>query len=189
MRLILLLILLTVLGRCYSQQKEFELEGLVVDSTLNPIEDAYIINMRTMEKSISKPSGVFQVNVLSGDSLAILHVSFNRKYVRVFELLKNPVVKLETENVNIGQVDVSARQETDYEKVMKNISSISETKYYETPKIESDPDPSMQLMIVHNRILRSEATSLRLMRFSPSKQIGKLFRNLKKKKDRKMNKQ
>lgn len=185
MKLLPAIFLLLSFLNCFPQQKEFELEGIIVDSISSPIADAYIINMRTQEKSVSQTNGIFNVKVLPGDSLGILHIAYNRKFVRVFDLMKNPVIQLDAENVNIGQVDVSASQQSDYEKVMNNISSISETNFYEAPKIETNPDPTMQLMIEHNKVLRSEATSLRFLRFSPSGFIGKVLQKLKKKKDRK----
>lgn len=185
MKFFLIFVFVITCFNCFSQQEEFELEGRITDSTLIPVADAYIINMRTQEKSVSQKNGVFNVKVLPTDSIAILHVSFNRKFVRVFDLMKNPVIQLETDNRNIGQVDVSANQKSDYQKVNENISSITETKFYEAPKIEPEPEPAMQLMIEHNKVLRSEATSLRILRFSPSEKIGKLFQKLKKKKKRK----
>ena len=184
MKFFLMLVFTFSCFNCFSQQ-EFELEGRIIDSTSAPVADAYIINMRTQDKSVSQKNGVFELKVLPSDSIAILHVSFNRKFVRVFDLMKNPVIQLETGNRNIGQVDVSANEKSDYQKVMENLSSISETRFYEAPKIEPEPEPTMQLMIEHNRILRPESSSLRLARFSPSEQIGKLFQKLKKKKERK----
>lgn len=158
------------------------LEGVVADSTAKPVPDAYIINFRTQEKSISRENGVFAVNVLPNDSLAIVHVSYNRKIVRVFDLIKNPVVTLASDNINIEQVNVSPRQKSDYQRAMNNISSISDLQLYSAQKIDMAPEPTMEMMIKNNTILRSEASSLRLFRFSPSVQIRKLVDKIKKKK-------
>ena len=165
---------------CASQEKKFELQGQVVDPDLIPVQDAYIINLRTQERAVSRANGVFGLQVLPGDSLVITHVSFLRKKVYVFDLLKNPVVKLEPENVDIEQVLVSPNRKTDYELARENISSISEIKTFSSPKIKSYPERTMQLMTEHNHLLRSEATSVRIVRFSPSVQIRKLVKKLKK---------
>ena len=167
---------------CYSQQEEFQLEGMVVDSTSQPIADVYIINLRSHEKSVSKQNGIFEMSVLPDDSLILTHISFDRKIIHVFTLLKNPVITLMGENLKIRQVDVSPNKKTDYQRAMDNISSISNIKYYDDPKIDIESELSMQMMTEHNRYLRSEATSVRLLRFSPSEEIQKLIRSLKKKK-------
>lgn len=182
MKLLTVFALVFAYFSCYSQQEEFQLEGMVVDSTSRPIADVYIINLRNHEKSVSKQNGIFEMSVLPEDSLVLTHISYDRKIINVFTLLKNPVIKLIGENLNIRQVDVSPNQKTDYQRAMNNIYSISNIKYFDDPKIDTEPELSMQMMTEHNRYLRSEATSIRLLRFSPSEEIQKLIGSSKKKK-------
>ena len=65
----------------FSQEKEFLLQGQIVDRNNNPISDGYIFNERSSVKSVSKDNGVFDVLVLPGDSIIISHISFIRKLV------------------------------------------------------------------------------------------------------------
>lgn len=164
-----------------AQSEEVELEGIVVDSTSIPVADAYIINFRTQEKSVSKSNGVFKVSVLHEDSLAIIHVAYSRKIIRVFDLARNPVVKLDTDNIKIKQVNVSANYKTDYERAMQNIASISDVQLYRNSKRDNNPEPTMEMMIQNNRVMRTEAASVRILRFSPSEQIKKFLNKIKKK--------
>ena len=158
------------------------MEGMIVDFNAQPIADAYIINLRSHEKSVSKQNGVFEMQVLPNDSLVISHISYFRKLIHVFTLMKNPVVILDGENLNIKQVDVAASKKTDYQRAMANIASISDIKLYNDPKIDIEPELTMQMMTENNRYHRSEATSLRILRFSPSEKIKQLIKKLKKKK-------
>ncbi len=166
---------------CFSQQEEFVLEGQVLDSTSHPVSDAYILNFRTQKLSISKPNGIFEISVLPGDSLVIAHLAFIRKKVNVFNLLKNPVIILQPDQINIPQVDVSPNRKTDYDLARKNMASLTEIKPVSYTKIKVEQQPAMQVMTENNRNLRNEAASVTLLRFSPSEKIGQLFKKLKKK--------
>jgi hypothetical protein len=184
MKLLPFFAIVLVYLNCYSQQDVFQLEGMVVDSASQPVADAYIINLRSYEKSVSKQNGVFGMKVLPGDSLVITHISYNRKMISVFSLMKDPVIVLEEENLNIGQVDVSPNHRSAYVQAMKNIASIDDIKFYNDPKINMEPELSMQMMREQNNYLRSEATSVRILRFSPSEKIKKIIRKLKRKNEK-----
>src|SRR5690606_8405697 len=123
MKQFLLLIFVFLVFHSFSQEKEFFLQGQIVDRNNNPISDSYIFNERNSIKSVSKSNGVFDVLVLPGDSIIISHISFIRKIVTVYQLLVNPVVQLELDTINIKPVNISASEKSDYQNAMKNIES------------------------------------------------------------------
>lgn len=112
-------------------------------------------------------------------------ISYIKKIVKVFDLLVNPVVTLVPDTINIVEVDVSPEYKNDYERAHENMSFLSDYKVPEFTKIKVEEPVSHQLMKEHNKILRSEAGTVSFVRFSPSEQIGKLFKKLKKKKSSK----
>ena len=185
MKPLLLFICVFVVLISSAQDKEFNLQGQVVDSKQYPIPDAYIINLRNSVKDVSRSNGVFEVGVLPGDSIVISHISFLRKVVTVHQLMINPIVQLDLDTINIRPVNISASQKSDYEKALKNMESIQfdfrpqpEDNYTETEKMQV-------LMNTEDRVQRTASSSLSLVRFSPSEEIGKMFAKRKKKKEAK----
>ena len=75
MKRFLLLILIAASISMNGQVKPFLIEGRIVDIDQNPIPDAYIINYRNQDKSVSLPNGIFEVLVHPEDSLIISHIS------------------------------------------------------------------------------------------------------------------
>jgi len=165
--LLFLLITLTIAAQ------EFTLQGKITDSAQNPVSDAYVFNIHNAAKCFSTGNGLFELRVQPSDTLIISHISFLRKMVTVYELLKNPVVMLETDTLNIKPVKVTGNLQTAREQAMKNIN-------YQTfdalPRIGdnfSETERTAQLMKTENRVLRTEASSVRIASFSPSAVIGK----------------
>lgn len=153
--------------------QEFTLQGKITDSAQNPVSDAYVFNIHNAAKCFSTGNGLFELRVQPSDTLIISHISFLRKMVTVYELLKNPVVMLETDTLNIKPVKVTGNLQTAREQAMKNIN-------YQTfdalPRIGdnfSETERTAQLMKTENRVLRTEASSVRIASFSPSAVIGK----------------
>ncbi len=182
MKHFLLLIFVFAAFQSFSQEKEFFLQGQVVDRNNNPISDSYIFNERNSVKSVSKTNGVFDLMVLPGDSIIISHISFMRKVVTVYQLMVNPVVQLELDTVNIKPVNISASEMSDYQKAMKNIDRMEfdfrpqpEDNYTETERMKN-------LLNTENQVERAYSNSLNLLQFSPSEEIGKFFSKRKKKK-------
>ncbi len=178
----LLLILILFTSVLFAQQKEFRIQGRVVDKKGNPIPDAYIINSRNYSKNTSRENGVFDVQVLPADSLIVSHVSFFRKTVTVFQLMKNPVIQLSLDTINILQIDVLSDEMTDAERAAKNVNSINfdmkpkpgGDNYTETERMDN-------LVSTENRVLRSEASAV-TYQFSPSEVIGNLIGKIQKRK-------
>ena len=162
-----------LLTRLTIAAQEFTLQGKIIDNAQNPVSDAYIFNIRNAAKCFSTGNGLFELHVQPSDTLIISHISFLRKMVTVYELLKNPVVMLETDTLNIKPVKVTGNLQTAHEQAMKNIN-------YQTfdalPRIGdnfSETERTAQLMKTENRVLRTEASSVRIASFSPSAVIGK----------------
>lgn len=185
MKPLLLFICVFVVLISSAQDKEFNLQGQVVDSKQNPIPDAYIVNLRNTVKDVSRSNGVFEVGVLPGDSIVISHISFLRKVVTVHQLMINPIVQLDLDTINIRPVNISASQKSDYEKALKNMESI-QFDFRPQPDDNYTESEKMQvLMNTEDRVQRTASSSLSLVRFSPSEEIGKMFAKRKKKKEAK----
>lgn len=181
--LLLFVCFLTVL-LVSAQEKEFILEGQVVDSKQNPVADAYIFNIRNSVKDVSKSNGVFSVWVLPSDSIIISHISFLRKVVTIHQLLINPVVVLNPDTVNIKPVNVSASQRTDYEKAMKNIQGMGFDFRPQPDDLYTESERMKDLLNTENRVQKSAASAL-TYQISPSEILGKLAEKRKKKKEAK----
>ena len=163
-----------------AQQKDFLIEGQVVDQFGNAISDVYVVNLRNHEKDISNDNGVFSVWVSPSDSLVLSHISFFRKIASVHSLLINPVVKLVSEDVNIPEVRISADQLSDEERAEMNMEFLKDYDVPHFTKIDNDANPVNEMMIENNRLLRTEASSISIIRFSPGEQVQKLYNKLKK---------
>ena len=177
----LLLLILILTGFCARCQNEFNIQGRIMDKHNHPINDAYIINTRNLDKNTSRENGVFDARVLPGDSLIISHVSFFRKMVSVYQIMKNPVIQLDIDTINIVQIDVLSDEMTDAERAAENIKSIDfdfrpkpDDSFTESERMEN-------LLNTENRVQRSEASAL-TYQFSPSEVIGKIINNMKKRK-------
>jgi hypothetical protein len=120
--------------------------------------------------------------VLPGDSLIISHVSFHRKVVKGYELLLNPYIKLKLDSINIKEVYISPNQKTENQIAQENVADIKIQNFPVYTKIDDDPDPVSEMATEHNKILRSEASSISIVRFSPTNIIGKLIEKGKKRK-------
>jgi hypothetical protein len=185
MKLFLLLILVFAFTGSFAQQEEFHLQGQVVDANKNPVGDALIFNERSSRRYVSGINGIFDVWVQPGDSVIITHISFVRKVVTVHQLMINPIVQLDLDTINIRPINVSASQRSDYEKALKNMESI-EFDFRPQPDDNYTESEKMQvLMNTEDRVQRTAASSVSLLRFSPSEEIGKMISKRKKKKEAK----
>ena len=168
-----------------AQDKEFYLQGQVVDAKNNPVPDAYIFNERSLVKNASRTNGIFDLKVLPGDSIIISHISYLRKIVTVYQLLVNPVVQLELDTVNIHPVNISASERSDYEKAMENMKRIEFDFRPQPDDVYTESERMKSLLNTENQVERAYSNSLNLLQFSPSEEIGKLIAKRKKKKEAK----
>lgn len=163
MKTITILLAITFCINAYAQDKTFTLEGKTVNNEGQPIADVYIINPRTLEKDITKANGVFSVTVSPKDSLIFSHISYTRISVHVYELLQNPQVTLESEDVQIPEVIVSPDQKTDLKRAQQNLQFLDEYKPLKYNKMKPESDPTTTIMTEHNRLMRTEASSISLL--------------------------
>jgi hypothetical protein len=56
--------------------------GYVFDQDSLPVEDAVIVNFRTLKADITNKDGFFKTFVAEGDSLLINHISYDRKIIK-----------------------------------------------------------------------------------------------------------
>lgn len=180
-RLILFFLIITSLGS-FGQENRFSIQAKIVDIEGKSISDVYVVNLNSNEKDVSLSNGIFTINASAGDSLVLSHISYFRKIVTIHSILINPIIELYSENVDIPEVRVTPDQKSDIDRAYQNMQFLNE---YNPPKkirmAAEDPDPVSTVMTENNDLMRSEASSLSLVQFSPSENIGKLFTKLKKK--------
>jgi len=181
MRIILVFCLFCIVHNAFSQENEFQLEGRIIGLFGKPVADAYLINFRNMDKNTTNSNGVFSISVLPSDSMIVSHISYHRKIVSVYQILLNPIVELEVDSINIAEINISPDQKTDYERARDNIEPIKSIEFPSFTKIKEEPNPVLEMATANNRVLRTEASSVSLVRFSPSEQLNKLFKKFKKK--------
>lgn len=160
----------------FGQIKRFLIQGQIVDQNDNPISDVYVVNLDNHDKDISLKNGVFSIWVSPSDSLVLSHISYFRKIVSIHALLVNPKIELISENVDIPEVVVSPEQTIKVDEAKENLAFMKE---YSPPikfrMAEEESDPVTAIMTENNDLMRSEAASISIARFSPSENIGKLF--------------
>lgn len=181
MRPLLILILVFLSTASFAQEVRFMIQGKIVNQKDEPISDVYIVNLVTNEKDISRSDGVFTIRVLPSDSIILSHISYFRKVVRIHDILLEPVIKLYSENVDIPEVMVTPEQQSDIDRANNNLQFLNQ--YKPTAKMrmkDEELDPVTAIMTEQNDQMRVEASSISLVRFSPSENIGKLFTKLKK---------
>ena len=164
-----------------AQQKNFLIEGQVVDLHGKAVQDVYIVNLNSHNKDISRENGVFSIWVSPSDSLVLSHISYFRKVVSVHSLLINPVVKIVSEDINIPEIRITSEQLSDYERADQNLQFLKEYDVLEFTKIDEETGPVQNIMIENNELMRSEASSISLIRFSPGDQLQTLYLKLKRK--------
>lgn len=182
MRPLLIFALVVLTLSSFGQVQRFTIQGKVVDPKGEPISDVYIVNLNSKDKDISLSDGIFTIQVLPSDSIILSHISYFRKLVHIHDILLDPIITLYSENVDIPEVRVTPEQKSDLDRANENMKFIGEY----TPPVKArlsgeEADPVSTIMTEHNDQMRVEASSLNLVRFSPSENIGKLFTRLKKK--------
>ena len=168
MKLVLIITLSFLCLYAFSQEKEFLIEAQIIDSNQNSLNDVYVLNYRNLDKTISNENGIFGLWVLPEDSLMISHISYHRKIIHVFELLKNPVIQIDIDTINILEVNIFSRQKTDSEKAMENIKSIEFDLRPQPGESFTEKEMVQDMLNRENGIMRSEATSLNIISFSPT---------------------
>ena len=164
------------------QDDSFRLKGKIVDYQSRPIPDAYIINFRDVKQNVSNAVGEFNIWVQPGDSLMISHVSYYRKKVYADSLEHNPVIKLKLDTINIMHVNIFTKPRNEEAFARKNINSWEFTIIPSPTEAYTEKERMQHVFNSENKIMRSEASSVRIATFSPSEQVGKLFRWIKRRK-------
>ncbi|WP_319502060.1 hypothetical protein [uncultured Draconibacterium sp.] len=185
MKTLTILLAITCCNIIYAQDSPtFILEGKTVNNEGLPIADVYVINPRTLEKDITRANGVFKLAVSAQDSLIFSHISYFRISVQVYNLLQNPIVKMESEDVQIPEVIVSPERKTDTERAQENLNFLNDYKPLKYNKMKPESDPTTTIMTEHNRLMRTEAASVSLLPILgvPLKAIDKAVQKRKKRK-------
>jgi len=181
MKTITTILLLLLCSVTFAQEQKFLIEGKIVDEQGNPVTDVYIVNLNNHDKDISHPNGIFAIWVSPGDSLILSHISYFRKIVSVQTMLVNPIVTLESEHVDIPEVRVSPSQISDLDRAKQNLQQNKWDIRSRPGDMSTESQQMQQVITANNNVLRAEASSVSIVKFSPSENIGKLFTKLKKK--------
>lgn len=182
MKPLILLILLLVCNLVQAQEKEFLIQGKIIDIESKPVGDVYILNYRNLDKAVSRQNGVFDMLVLPGDSLMISHISYPKMVVRVFDLMVNPVVKIRQDTINIMEVDIFSDPQDDGENARENVESIGWDPRPQPDDSFTEGEMVQEMLNRENKVMRSEATSLTILKFSPSDIVGVISKKIKKRK-------
>lgn len=185
MKLLILCLLIFISIGSYSQENEFLLNGRIVGSDTKPIADAYIINHNNLRNTISNASGNFSIWVAQGDSLIISHISYDKRKIYADTLSNNSTIYLSPLTRDILEVNVSSKYKNDYELARNNLLSIGELRILPFIKIKEETDPVLEMVVQNNRIMRSEAESISLFRFSFTQQIINSKKNIQQRKESK----
>ena len=173
MKQVLLVVLILINFCSIVQEQRIVIQGKIVDAKGEPVSDVYIVNLVSNEKDISLKNGVFTIKISPTDSLAISHISYFRKVVSVHSLLINPVITLESENVNIQEITVSPEQKSELDLANENIQQIEWDVRPQPGDAFTESERVNYLMTENNKVLRTEASSLTFTRFSPGEILGK----------------
>lgn len=173
MKQVLLVILILISFCSVAQQERITIQGKIVDQNGEPVSDVYIINLVTNEKDVSLKNGIFTINISPTDSLVLSHISYFRKMLKANSLLLDPLVTLESENVNIQEVTVSPEQKSDIDFANKNIQQIDWDPRPQPGDDYSASERANKMMTENNRVMRTEAASVSLLRFSIGDILGK----------------
>jgi hypothetical protein len=159
-----------------AQQDAFLIEGRVVDQDGKAVPDVYVVNLRNHDRDISRENGVFSVWVVPSDSLVLSHISYIRKVVSAHSILVNPMIKMYAEQVNVPEIRISPEQISDLDRAKENLKFLNEYDVPNFTKITTDEqDPVSTMVTENNRLMRSEASSISIARFSPSDVLGKII--------------
>ena len=164
-----------------AQEKAFLLEGRIVDQLMQPVTDVYVVNLSNHNKDISRVNGVFSIWVTPSDSLIFSHISYYRKVVKVYSLLLNPMVMLESENINIPEIRISSAELTDMDRSEENMNFLNSYKPLKLERLAVENNPVYNIMTENNDLMRSDASSVHIVSFSPSQTFSQLFFKFKRK--------
>jgi len=165
----------------FAQEKPFIVEGQVVDPLMQPVPDVYVVNLNSHERDITNANGVFSLLATPGDSLIFSHISFFRQVVKISTLLLNPVVMLESEHVDIPEIRISANELSDVQRAEMNMTFLQTYKPQKLERMFVQNDPVYDIAVENNRELRTEASSIHLISFSPSETLHLLYSKFKRK--------
>ena len=164
-----------------AQEKAFRFQGQVVDQLMQPIPDVYVVNLNTHQKDISNSNGVFSLWVYPHDSLIFSHISYFRSVVKVHYLLLNPVVMMESENVDIPEIRISSKDLSDAERAELNMNFLETYNPPLKQRMSVENNPVNQIVLENNELMRSEASSIHIASFSPGYALNLLYSKLKRK--------
>ena len=86
----------------------FRFTGRIIDPDSLPVENAYLVNYRNAKAYATNSDGMFNIPVISGDSLKLIHVAYRSKIVKLSPQFTTITVEFEDnmiEAVNIKSVD------------------------------------------------------------------------------------
>ncbi len=98
------IILIVVESQAQQTASTIMFSGQVLDSDSIPVEQAYLVNYRTLRAYSTNSKGRFRISVQTGDSLKVIHVAYESQIVKPTE--NEAIIRLKFEENMIGAVDV-----------------------------------------------------------------------------------
>ena len=112
----------------------------------------------------------------------ISHVSYLPKKINVFDLMVNPVVQIALDTINITEVDIFSNPQDDVENAKKNVESMGwNPNPYPTDNF-TEKEMTQDMVTRENKVMRAEASSVSIIKFSPSDIVGFVAKKIKKRK-------
>lgn len=136
---ILSIIFVLISGSSWAQH--FNFSGYVLNEDSLPVENAVLINYRTVRAFTTDQDGFFCLSALEGDSFKINHISYAHKVVlsNPFPADSNKIILLDEPNL-IGEVDVVYHHQ-DMINFMNNMKLINEQLKENKPAPPSSKGP------------------------------------------------
>jgi hypothetical protein len=97
--------------------------GYVLDEDSLPVENALLVNFRTVRSCATNAKGFFKIWLLKGDSLMINHISYEHKIVKANNKppqLNRFIIKFSPYEINSVDVDNRDIEMENFEKTLKS---------------------------------------------------------------------
>jgi hypothetical protein len=181
MKIILLFGFCILVLCCFSQERRLvPVRGKILSPDSIAVSEAYIINQKELLISISSNDGSFNIWADPNDSLVITHISFIKTTVRASEVLANPNIFLEPNTIMLKQVVVGNDKNTPEKYLEKNVAAIKSADIRIYKRMDPEMSKISSFVTENNSVLRTQASSLSLASFSPSKVISAVLPHKKK---------
>lgn len=141
--LICFFMLLTMVGLAQVSVPMFQFKGQILDTDSIPVEHAYLVNYRTLRAYATDRNGRFKIPCYTGDSLKLVHVSYQSKIIKVSPIDTTILVDYDENmlgSVTVKSVDLELQYfNKNWENMSLQIGQMSHYNYKNT-KVQNPYD-------------------------------------------------